>query len=146
MTWSGWSTSGTRCVDGVEARTGLHICYGNRYGKPSWEGSYRYLFPHILEAKVDQLLLEFARKGTDDLGLFAEFPNQFELGMGVVDVKDNRVEAPAEIAARIRRGWRSCRPSGCGCNPDCGLRHLPPEVAYAKLRRWRRARLSCARS
>ncbi|MCI0548527.1 MAG: hypothetical protein L0027_14745, partial [Candidatus Rokubacteria bacterium] len=37
-------------VASVEARVGLHICYGNRYGKPSWEGSYRYLFPTILEA------------------------------------------------------------------------------------------------
>ena len=34
-------------VDGVDARIALHICYGNRYGKPSWEGTYRYLFPRI---------------------------------------------------------------------------------------------------
>ena len=124
-----WNT----LLDGVEARTGLHICYGNRYGKPSWEGSYRYLFPHILDANVDQLLLEFARKGTDDLGLLAEFPNQFELGMGVVDVKDNRVEAPGEIAARIRQGLEIVPAERLWLNPDCGLRHLPPEVAYAKL-------------
>ena len=39
-------------VDGVDAHVSLHICYGNRYGKPSWEGSYRYLFPTILEARV----------------------------------------------------------------------------------------------
>ena len=39
-------------VDSVDAHVSLHICYGNRYGKPSWEGSYRYLFPTILEARV----------------------------------------------------------------------------------------------
>jgi hypothetical protein len=27
----------------VDAHLSLHVCYGNRYGKPSWEGSYRYL-------------------------------------------------------------------------------------------------------
>ena len=48
-------------VEGVQAKIGVHICYGNRYGKPSWEGSYRYLVPTILEAKVQQLTLEFAR-------------------------------------------------------------------------------------
>ena len=42
-------------VEGVDAKIAVHICYGNRYGKPSWEGSYRYLFPTILEAKVQQL-------------------------------------------------------------------------------------------
>jgi 5-methyltetrahydropteroyltriglutamate--homocysteine methyltransferase len=124
-----WNT----LLEGVEARTGLHICYGNRYGKPSWEGSYRYLFPRILDTRVDQLLLEFARKGTDDLALFREFPNQFELGMGVVDVKDDRVEAPAEIAARIRRGLEIVPAERLWLNPDCGLRHLAPDVAYAKL-------------
>ena len=45
-------------VEGVEAKIGLHVCYGNRYGKPAWEGSYRYLFPAILEARVHQLTLE----------------------------------------------------------------------------------------
>ena len=120
-------------VDGVEARIGLHVCYGNRYGKPSWEGSYRFLFPRILDARIDQLLLEFARKGTDDLVLFREFPSRLELGMGVIDVKDDRVETPTEVAGRIRRGLEVVPPDRLWLNPDCGLRHLPPEVAFGKL-------------
>jgi len=44
-------------VEGVDSKIAVHICYGNRYGKPSWEGSYRYLFPAILDAKVHQLTL-----------------------------------------------------------------------------------------
>ncbi len=120
-------------VDGVAARIGLHVCYGNRYGKPSWEGSYRFLFPRILDARVDQLLLEFARKGPDDLSLFREYPCPFALGMGVVDVKDPRVETPEEVAARVRRGLAVVPPERLSLNPDCGLRHLPPAVAYGKL-------------
>jgi 5-methyltetrahydropteroyltriglutamate--homocysteine methyltransferase len=121
-------------LDGVTIHTGLHICYGNRYGKPSWEGSYRYLFPRILNAHVDQLLLEFARKGTDDLTLFREYPNEFELGMGVIDVKDERIETPQDVAARIRRGLEFVPPERLWVNPDCGLRHLPSRVAFEKLR------------
>jgi 5-methyltetrahydropteroyltriglutamate--homocysteine methyltransferase len=120
-------------VDGVDARIGLHVCYGNRYGKPSWEGSYRFLFPRILDARLDQLLLEFARKGTDDLELFREFPNTLELGMGVIDVKDTRVETPEEVAARIRQGLAVVPPERLWLNPDCGLRHLAPDIAYGKL-------------
>ena len=69
-------------VEGVDAKIAVHICYGNRYGKPSWEGSYRYLFPTIMEAKVHQLTLEFARRGGEDLDLFKEFNTNFELGVG----------------------------------------------------------------
>ena len=36
-------------VEGVDAKIALHVCYGNRYGKPSWAGNYRYLFPTILK-------------------------------------------------------------------------------------------------
>src|SRR5213594_3763849 len=50
-------------VDGVDARITFHVCYGNRYGKPSWAGNYRYLFPKVLDANVQQLSLEFARRG-----------------------------------------------------------------------------------
>jgi 5-methyltetrahydropteroyltriglutamate--homocysteine methyltransferase len=72
-------------VEGVGARISLHVCYGNRYGKPSWEGSYRYLFPAVLDARVQQLTLEFARRGEDDVRLFREFASPFTLGLGVVD-------------------------------------------------------------
>ena len=81
-------------VDGVDAHITLHICYGNRYGKPSWEGSYRYLFPAILEASVNAVSLEFARRGDEDLQLFKEFDPPFTLGLGVVDVKTHDVESP----------------------------------------------------
>jgi len=131
----GWGVGALNTlVEGVDAHIGLHVCYGNRYGKPSWEGSYRFLFPRILEARVHQLLLEFARKGTDDLNVFREFPNEFELGMGVIDVKDDRVETPAEVAARIRRGLEVVPPGRLWVNPDCGLQHLAPDVAFGKLR------------
>src|SRR5438034_8426901 len=76
-------------VDGVDSKLAVHICYGNRYGKPSWEGSYRYLFPAIMDAHVHQLTLEFARRGGEDLDLFKEFKTDFELGVGVIDVKTN---------------------------------------------------------
>ncbi len=120
-------------VDGVDARLSLHVCYGNRYGKPSWEGSYRYLFPSILEARIDQVTLEFARRGSEDLRLFKEFDAPFTLGLGVVDVKTHGVETPAVVAERIREALAILPAERLSVNPDCGLLHLPREIAFGKL-------------
>jgi 5-methyltetrahydropteroyltriglutamate--homocysteine methyltransferase len=121
-------------VEGVDAKIAVHICYGNRYGKPSWEGSYRYLFPRILGAKVHQLTLEFARRGGEDLELFREFAPPFELGVGVIDVKTQAVETPDMVAERIRKALEVVPAERVFILPDCGCFHLPRDVAFAKLR------------
>jgi len=120
-------------VEGVDAKIAVHICYGNRYGKPSWEGSYRYLFPRILEAKVHQLTLEFARRGGEDLDLFREFQPPFELGVGVIDVKTQAVETPDMVAERIRKALEFVPAERVVAMPDCGCFHLPRHIAFAKL-------------
>jgi 5-methyltetrahydropteroyltriglutamate--homocysteine methyltransferase len=120
-------------VEGLDARIGLHVCYGNRYGKPAWEGSYRYLFPAVLQARVHQLTLEFGRRGTEDVRLFEEFDPPFALGLGVIDVKIHDVETPAIVAERIRKALEIVPASRLAVNPDCGLLHLPRDVAFAKL-------------
>ena len=130
----GWGVAAVNAlVDGVEAWVSLHVCYGNRYGKPSWEGSYRYLFPAILEARVRQLTLEFGRRGEDDVRLFKEFDPPFHLGLGVVDVKTHEVESPAVVAERIRTALAIVPAARLSINPDCGCLHLPRDVAFAKL-------------
>lgn len=123
--------------EGVDRGTlrALHVCYGNRYARPLWEGHYDFLFPAVLDAEVDQLVLEFARKGYEDLDLFRRYPNApFSLGLGVIDVKSAAVEAPELVAARVRRALQVLPPDRLMVNPDCGLRHLPSDVARAKLR------------
>jgi len=121
-------------TEGVDATWALHVCYGNRYARPLWEGHYNFLFPAVASAHIDQLLLEFARKGLDDLELFTEHGWDRGVGFGVIDVKTAEVESPALVASRIRRALEYVPPERLGINPDCGLRHLPAEVARAKLR------------
>jgi 5-methyltetrahydropteroyltriglutamate--homocysteine methyltransferase len=121
-------------VDGVSAKILLHVCYGNRYGKPSWEGSYRYLFPAVLDAKIQQLTLEFARRGGEDLELFREFKPPFELGVGVIDVKNDEIETPEMVAQHIRRALEVMPAEKLAVMPDCGCFHLARDVAFSKLR------------
>jgi 5-methyltetrahydropteroyltriglutamate--homocysteine methyltransferase len=118
---------------GVPATWALHVCYGNRYARPSWEGHYDFLFPAVTGARVDQITLEFARKGLDDLRLLRKYSWERSLGFGVIDVKSTAVESPDLVAARIRRALEYVPPERLMINPDCGLRHLAPEVARRKL-------------
>jgi 5-methyltetrahydropteroyltriglutamate--homocysteine methyltransferase len=121
-------------TDGVPVSWALHVCYGNRHARPSWEGHYNFLFPAVLAARVDQLVLEFARKGLEDLKLLEQYAWPASLGLGVIDVKSSAVETPDLVAARIRRALEYVPPGRLMVNPDCGLRHLTPDIARRKLR------------
>jgi 5-methyltetrahydropteroyltriglutamate--homocysteine methyltransferase len=122
--------------DGVEGvGRAVHVCYGNRYARPVWEGHYEFLFPTILDANLDQLVLEFARKGYDDLDLLKKYPSSsLTLGLGVIDVKNPVPEAPELIVSRVHRALQVMPPDRLMINPDCGLRHVPADMARAKLR------------
>jgi 5-methyltetrahydropteroyltriglutamate--homocysteine methyltransferase len=120
-------------TDGADVSWTLHVCYGNRYARPLWEGHYDFLFPAVKEANVEQLALEFARTGDEDLSLLEQHHWDRCLGLGVIDVKSERVESPDLVATRIRRALRFVAPEKLVVNPDCGLRHLAPGVARAKL-------------
>jgi len=122
-------------VDPAKTVRAVHVCYGNRNLRPLWEGHYDFLFPSIISAEIDQLVLEFARKGYDDLQLFKRYPKcSFSLGLGVINVKSTELETPDLVANRIRQALRVLPPERLMVNPDCGLRNLPSEVARAKLR------------
>ena len=121
-------------TEDVPVSWALHVCYGNRYARPSWEGHYDFLFPAVKAARVDQVVLEFARKGLDDLRLIRQHGWDKWLGLGVIDVKNPEIEAAELVASRIRRALEYVPADRLMVNPDCGLRHLAPDVARQKLR------------
>ena len=121
-------------VKDVPVTWALHVCYGTRYARPLWEGHYDFLFPAVLDARVDQLLLEFARKGNDDLRLVERYGWDRVLGVGVLDVKTSEVEPIDVVERRIQQALRVVPADRMIVTPDCGLRHLPAPVARAKLR------------
>jgi 5-methyltetrahydropteroyltriglutamate--homocysteine methyltransferase len=121
-------------TDGIDATWALHVCYGNRYARPLWEGHYDFLFPGVLAARVDQLVLEFARKGQEDLRLLRQHGWDRSVGIGVIDVKSSDAERPELVADRIRRALEFVPAERLIVNPDCGLRHVPGSLARSKLR------------
>jgi 5-methyltetrahydropteroyltriglutamate--homocysteine methyltransferase len=117
----------------VDVTWALHVCYGNRYARPLWQGHYDFLFPAVLDAAMDQLVLEFARKGYEDLPVLAKSGWDRDVGLGVIDVKSTVAETPLQVADRIRRALDIVPADRLVINPDCGLRHVPGPVARAKL-------------
>ena len=121
-------------IDASKTVRAVHVCYGNRNARPLWEGHYNFLFPAVMNADIDQLVLEFARKGDEDLDLFKRYPKaHFALGLGVINVKSGEVETKEQVANRVRHALEVLPPERIMVNPDCGLRNLPGAVARAKL-------------
>jgi 5-methyltetrahydropteroyltriglutamate--homocysteine methyltransferase len=57
----------------------------------------------------------------------------FTVGLGAIDVKTHDIESSAVVADRIRRALKIVPAERLTINPDCGLVHLPREVAFMKL-------------
>ena len=53
--------------------------------------------------------------------------------LGVLDLGAAEVETPEVVAARIRRALEVVPPERLVAAPDCGMKYLPRERAFAKL-------------
>lgn len=121
-------------VAGVNAKIGLHLCFGNYVGRPTAKRTYRPLFPHILSARADQYALEFANRELAEIDLWREFPSEKELAAGLVDVKNYYIETPEDVAERIRVALRYVAPEKLTIVPDCGFSQTARWAARAKLK------------
>ena len=104
-----------RAVEGIEAKIAVHVCFGNLYGRPfSAVRDFRNLYPTLRDLRASQIVLEFANRGMDDLGLWRECPTDMELGAGVIDVKAFKSESAADVAERIRAILGTSPPTSSG--------------------------------
>ena len=54
--------------------------------------------------------------------------------VGCIDLADMTVESPETVAARIRRALPYVPKESVILAPDCGMKYLPREVAFGKMR------------
>ena len=57
-----------------------------------------------------------------------------EIVVGVIDVKDERVETPDVVAGRIRSALKHVRAEKLFISPDCGMKFMPRDRAFGKLK------------
>ncbi len=119
---------------GISGEKGLHICFGNYGGQSVQRGLWRDLTPFMNALHVDHLVLEFARRGYDEIDVLREVRPEIGVGLGVVDIKDNEVESPDLIASRIERATTTLGAERIHyIHPDCGFWMLPRGVADRKM-------------
>ncbi len=54
--------------------------------------------------------------------------------LGVIDLANLQIETPAQVAARIGRALPYINAADLIIAPDCGMKYLPREVAFNKLK------------
>ena len=121
-------------LKGVSGEKGLHLCFGNYGGQSIQEGFWKNIMNFLNALNVDHLVLEFARRGYDELEAFKELREDISLGLGVIDIKDNVVETPEIVAGRIEHAVEVLGVERIKwIHPDCGFWMLPRTVADAKM-------------
>ena len=121
-----------RALDGVKGTTALHLCFGYAAlvkDKPS--SGYSFL-AELEDSAVDQVSIEAAEPKLD-LAVLKALPTKTVM-VGVLDLADPAIETPAVVAARIRAALDFVTPERLIATPDCGMKYLPRDVAFGKLR------------
>jgi len=121
-------------LDGIAGVRALHICFGNYGGQSVQKGFWKSLLPFLNGLHVDHLVLEFARRGYEEIEHFRDLNPSIGMGLGVVDIKDNEVESPDLIAERIELVAGILGPERIHyIHPDCGFWMLQRSVADRKM-------------
>jgi len=123
------------CVEGVKAKVGYHICFGNLMSRPRGKRSYRPLFPALLEAECDQFVFEYANREMAEIEMWKEIGVDREVACGVVDVKSFYMETAEDVAERLRLCARYIPVEKLSAIPDCGFFPVPRWLAAEKLKR-----------
>jgi len=129
-----------RVAEGLQAEVHLHCCHSVYKRRSDVTGDYKPILPHLEQAKVDRVNLEFAYPGTGDVSDLTLLPAHLGLGMGVIDVRGEHLQTVEQIEALAEAGARIVGPERMALNPDCGFAPdagEPPTIdeAYEKLRR-----------
>ena len=129
-----------RAAQGLACATAVHICYGygikaNIEWKKTLGGQWRQYeetFPLLARSSIRQVSLECANSHVpiELIGLL----EGKDVLVGAIDVANDRIETPEDVAATIRAALKYVPPERLYPCTNCGMVPLAREVARAKLR------------
>jgi len=120
-----------RALENVSSTTAVHICFGYAaiiHQRPS---GYSFL-PELAQCSCQQVSIETAQANLDCSVL--QSLSSKKIMVGCLDLSDMAVETPQKVAERIRRALKYAKPENVIVAPDCGMKYLPREVAFGKMR------------
>lgn len=133
---SDWAARALNAVlEAVPETPAVHLCFGNYGGQPIQEGRWNALLGYMNRLEADHVVLEFARRGYEDLAYLEDLRSDVDIGLGVIDIKTTVVESAEEVARRIGEAAEIVGADRIAyVHPDCGFWMLPRNVADGKMR------------
>jgi 5-methyltetrahydropteroyltriglutamate--homocysteine methyltransferase len=120
-----------RALDGVLGVTAVHLCFGYAAKVQDKPSGYSFL-PQLAETSAEQISIEAAQPRLD-LGVLQDLAPKTVM-VGVISLGDPAVETAETVAARLRAALRHAPPERIVAAPDCGMKYLPRDIAFGKLK------------
>jgi 5-methyltetrahydropteroyltriglutamate--homocysteine methyltransferase len=120
-----------RALEGVSVPTVVHLCFGYAAVVTGQKPVGYSFLPELAACAADQISIEAAQPKLD-LGVLQDLAPK-KVMLGVIDLADPVAETPALVADRIRAALKHIAPERLVPAPDCGMKYLPRELAFAKL-------------
>jgi 5-methyltetrahydropteroyltriglutamate--homocysteine methyltransferase len=92
--------------------------------------AYAFL-SELADSTAQQISIETAQPKLD-LGVLADLSGK-QIMLGVLDLSSPVPDTPAQVAERIRKGLEYVAPERLVAAPDCGMKYLSRDLAFAKL-------------
>ena len=117
-------------LEGVKGTTVVHLCFGYAHIVHDRPSGYSFL-PELEAVRADVISIEAAQPSLD-LSILRELPSKSFM-VGVISMGDPQIETPEIVADRIRRALDVLPHERLVVAPDCGMKYLRRDVAFAKL-------------
>jgi 5-methyltetrahydropteroyltriglutamate--homocysteine methyltransferase len=120
-----------RALEGITGTTAVHICFGYAaiiHQRPS---GYSFL-PELAGCTCQQISVETAQSNLD-CAVLAKLQGK-KIMLGCLDLNDMAVELPETVVTRIKRALPYVKAENVILAPDCGMKYLPREVAFGKMK------------
>ncbi len=120
-----------RALDGITGTTALHLCLGYAALIKNKPNAYAFL-AELANCSVDQVSVEAAQPKLD-LSVLRALDGKTII-LGVLDLSDAAIETPESVANRIAAALDHVSADHLVPAPDCGMKYLPRNVAFGKLK------------
>ena len=120
-----------RALRGVKGETAVHICFSYAAIIHSRPSGYSFL-AEFADCSCRQVSIETAQSNLD-CSVLTSLKGK-KIMVGCIDLSDMAVEAPQKVVERIKKALKYMKPENVIVAPDCGMKYLPREVAFGKMK------------
>jgi len=131
-----WAAPAINVVLGaIRGEKAVHLCFGNYGGQIVQKGTWTKMLHFLNQLEADHVVLEMARRSTEELASLKGLNPKIGIGLGVIDIKSTIIELPSDVARRIETAAKLLGPDRIRyVHPDCGFWMLKRSIADGKMR------------